>query len=53
MLELGLDPVDVAFFIDNNMFEQLSAGVVAGVKAGFYAGLQHCQSGLFKTQVVL
>jgi hypothetical protein len=28
LVKLGFDPVDVVFLIDDNMFEQLSGGVV-------------------------
>jgi len=40
-VQLGFDPIDVVFLVQDEMLEQLAARVVVNLEAGLYAWLEN------------
>ncbi len=42
-MELALDPVYVVFFIDHDVFQESTTGLVSCLQAGLHPGMEHRQ----------
>jgi hypothetical protein len=50
LMELGFDPIDMFFFIDQYMFQKLPAGVIARVQAALECRLSRLRAHPLPTQ---
>ena len=53
LMQLRFDPVDVMFLVNDDMFEQLTGGVVVSIEAEFYSGPENRQRRLLQPEIVL
>ena len=52
LMQLRFDPVDVMFLVNDDMFEQLTGGVVLMFEARFDSRFENCKCRLLEAAIV-